>query len=222
MDGNRRFASKKNLPKTQGHYSGLNSLKQCLEWCLNLGVNQVSVFAFAIENFKRSQEEIEVLMNLAKKNLLEMAQKDEFLQQNNIKVNICGNIKLCKEDVQEAMKKIEELTKQNTKLQLDICFAYNSTFEIDNSIQNIIKQEDISIENFKKNLLIQNNPDIIVRTSNEIRLSNFMIFQSNNSQLMFMKENWPEISIFTLAKIILKYQNCEKRQEQIQQMLNFQ
>ena len=89
MDGNRRYAKDKNKPKAYGHEQGLNSLKKCLEWCLNLGIETATVFAFAIENFNREQSEIETLFKLAKVNLYEMAQNNNFLQNNSIKVNNC-------------------------------------------------------------------------------------------------------------------------------------
>ena len=219
MDGNRRYAKGKNKPKSFGHEQGLSSLKKCLEWCLFLGIEKVSVFAFAIENFNREKEEIETLFKLAKINLYEMAQNNKFLQNNSIKVNIVGNLDLLPEDVKEKMIEIMKLTEKNEKLSLNICFSYNSTYEIDHALNDLknevekgsIKIEDINAKMLNEKLLIKEEPDMIIRTSNEIRLSNFMLYQSNNSELLFLQENWPELGFWSFLKIILRYQLNEKK-----------
>lgn len=229
MDGNRRFAKGKRKARAYGHEQGLNSLKKCLEWCLNLGVEMVSVFAFAIENFNREKEEVEFLFKLAKVNLYEMAQHNNFLQKNSIKVRIVGNLALLPEDVQERMREIMQLTEKNEKLTLNVCFSYNSTYEIDNALKclkqdidkKLIKLEELSLEMFEEKLLINSEPDMIIRTSNEIRLSNFMLYQGNNSQLMFLEENWPELSFWSFLKIILTYQMNEKKAKAYQKFFKF-
>ena len=219
MDGNRRFAKVKNKPKAYGHEQGLNSLKKCLEWCLSLGIETVSVFAFAIENFNREKEEVETLFKLAKVNLYEMAQNNNFLQKNSIKVSIVGNLNLLPEDVKKSMMEIMSLTEKNEKMHLNICFSYNSTYEIDQALstlqndvdQGLIKINDITPKMLNEKLLIKGEPDMIIRTSNEIRLSNFLLYQSNNSELIFLQENWPELSFWSFLKIILTYQLNEKK-----------
>lgn len=219
MDGNRRFAKNKKQSKAYGHEQGLNSLKKCLEWCLNLGIEMVSVFAFAIENFNREKEEIETLFKLAKVNLYEMAQNNNFLQKHSIKVCIVGDLSLLPKDVEERMIEIMKMTENNDKMTLNICFSYNSTFEIENALsslkndldKDLIKLEEITPKLFTEKLLIKTPPDMIIRTSNEIRLSNFMLFQGNNSELVFLEENWPELNFWSFLKIILTYQLNEKK-----------
>ncbi|KRX08794.1 Decaprenyl diphosphate synthase-like protein [Pseudocohnilembus persalinus] len=241
MDGNRRYAQEKKLgKKSEGHKKGFERLKLTLEWCLELGVNIVTVFAFAIENFNREQQEVDLLMDLAKTKLREMANEGEFLEYHQIKVNIIGDLTLLPKDVLKAMEEIMEITKNYKKMEFNICFAYNSSFEInqslkktqetlqkqikendqqksDNSQNDLIKNKennqkvnDSPYQIFLKNLMISQPPDIIIRTSNEIRLSNFLIAQSTNSQLQFIKENWPEISIFSILSIIIQFQLNEK------------
>ena len=106
---------------------GLESLKRCLEWCLHIGVQEVSVYAFSVENFKREKEEVDVLMTLARENLRKMAEHGDFLQQYGVKVNICGDLRLCPESVQQSMQEVIKLTEKNEKLVLNVCFAYNSS-----------------------------------------------------------------------------------------------
>ena len=122
-----------------------------------------------------------------------------------------GDLNLLPEDVKIAMMGIMKLTENNTKLTLNVCFCYNSMFEMEIAIngirEDIIKKgKEINIEDFKKHLLIKEQPDLIVRTSNEIRLSNFLLFQGNCSQLVFLEENWPEINLFSFLKIIIEFQ----------------
>lgn len=227
MDGNRRYAKDKNKPKAYGHEQGLNSLKKCLEWCLNLGIETVSVFAFAIENFNREKSEVETLFKLAKVNLYEMAQNNNFLQKHSIKVNIVGDLSLLPEDVRSSMCEIMKLTEKNEKMNLNICFSYNSTFEMQHALDSLkedydkglIKPDDITPKMLNEKFLIKGEPDMVIRTSNEIRLSNFMLFQSNNSELMFLKENWPELSFWSFLKIILTFQLNEKSSKFYQKYL---
>jgi len=177
------------------------------------------VFAFAIDNFKRDPEEVEFLMNLAKDKLLELAQNNEFLQNHNIRAKVLGDLSLLKSDVRESMMEVMQLTEKNTSLLLNVCFAYDSVFEIDNAmkgfVQNELKEGEGSMdyrdmkERFEKYLLIGDRVDVIVRTSNEIRLSNFLVYQGTSSELCFLQENWPEVSIWSFVRIVLDYQRDE-------------
>ena len=221
MDGNRRHAKNQGVSKSKGHEKGFESLKKCLEWCLTAGVKIVTVFAFAIDNFKRDSQEVEFLMKLVKDKLLEIAQHNNFLQTNNIKVKVCGDLTLLKPKVRDSMMEVMNLTEKNNHLLLNICFAYDSIYEIDNAMklfyesendEKIVKEMeyDKMKEKFEKYLLINDKVDVIVRTSNEIRLSNFLIYQGTCAQLCFLKENWPEISIWSFLKIILNFQKDEE------------
>ncbi|KAL4509397.1 hypothetical protein ABPG72_018328 [Tetrahymena utriculariae] len=228
MDGNRRFATNQGKQKTEGHFSGFVTFKKCCEWCFHLGVKEMTVFAFAIENFNRSKEEVEVLMNLAQKSLRKLANNGEFLQRYNIKVKVCGDLKLLPQEVQQSMNEIEELTKNNKSQLLNICFAYNSQNEIEHSVSQIKKQvEDKKLDVSKidnkiimENMHVKTCPDILIRTSNENRLSNFLTYQSTNTQIIFIKENWPELSIFSILKIIIQYQLQLYKQKQVQKQID--
>lgn len=217
MDGNRRYASKKGIEKLQGHKEGLESLKRTLEWCLLLGISEVSVFAFAIENFKRDSKEVDYLMELAQKSLLEMSQNQGFLSENKVKVKICGNLSLLKQDVRDSMDEVMKNTKENNKLLLNICFAYNSDYELNEAF---LKTTEGTVQDFNNQLLIPSSPDILIRTSNEIRLSNFMIYQCRGSLIYFLEESWPELSIWSMVKIFLLYQTQERKLNRLKKMTN--
>mmetsp|Transcript_70491 Transcript_70491/g.82122 ORF Transcript_70491/g.82122 Transcript_70491/m.82122 type:complete len:263 (-) Transcript_70491:95-883(-) len=223
MDGNRRSATKKGLKKSKGHELGFESLKRCLEWCLNLGVKIVTVYAFSLDNFKRDKEEVDTIMRLAKEKLLEIAQENEFLARHSIKVKFCGDLARLQPDVRESLEKVEQLTGKYNSLLLNICFSYDSQFEIDTGVKTFLKNEDVSKystknqkelakvhQKFKEYLFVKDDVDLLVRTSNEIRLSDFLIFQSAISELCFIKECWPDITIISFLKMILQYQLNEK------------
>ena len=219
MDGNRRFAKSQKKPVAYGHEQGLESLKKCLEWCLNLEIENVTVFAFAIENFNREKSEVETLLNLAKVNLFEMAQHDNFLQNHSIKVKIIGNLELLPEAVRARMIEVMKLTEGNNKLTLNICFSYNSMYELEVALLSLredylmkkIEATNITPKALLDKMMINNEPDLVIRTSNEIRLSNFMLYQSSDSNLIFLKDNWPAIKFWSFIKIILDYQLNEKK-----------
>ncbi len=234
MDGNRRYAVTHGKRKVEGHGVGFQSLKKTLEWCMELGVKEVSIFAFSIDNFQREKEEVDVLMELARDKLKEISENNEFLQKNSVKTSIVGNLDLLPEDVRETMELVMKRTEKNNKLQMNICFSYDFTYEIERAIalyqkekegkertkQDEIEETRISREIMNKYMLIKSEPDILVRTSNEIRFSNFMLSQCSSSIVCFLKENWPEMSILSMLKIILKYQMQEKSLKQLRTHLD--
>jgi len=235
MDGNRRYAVSHGKKKFEGHGSGFESLKKTLAWCLELGVKEVSIFAFSIDNFQREKEEVEVLMDLARDKLKEISEKNEFLQKNGIKTSILGNLDLLPQDVKETMDLVMKRTENYNNLQLNICFSYDFTYEIERAIalyqkdkenkekskeENEIEEGRIAREIINKYMLIKTEPDILVRTSNEIRFSNFMLSQCSSSMVCFLKENWPEMSILSMLKIILQYQMQEKSLKQLRTHLD--
>ncbi len=140
---------------------------------------------------------------------------------------MCGNFDLLPPDVQQSLLEIVELTKTNTKLELNICMSYNSTFEVENAVSNLRNKvnkgekgiDQIMIEDFENELLVKSEPDIIIRTSNEIRLSNFLLYQGVSSELCFLAENWPEMNFWSFYKIIMSYQKHEKKLREFKERL---
>ncbi|XP_055946190.1 dehydrodolichyl diphosphate synthase complex subunit DHDDS-like isoform X2 [Argiope bruennichi] len=224
MDGNRRYAVRKGMEKLQGHAFGFNKLSETLEWCLDLGITEVTVYTFSIENFKRPKEEVNCLMNLAREKFRELLKEKEKLEKYGVCIRIFGNIKLLPVDIQMLVAEAVLHTYNNTKTYLNVCLAYTSREEITNAVKDValevvsgnLKECDISEKILDQSLYSRKstNPDIIVRTSGEIRLSDFLLWQSSYSVLSFLKVLWPDFTIWHLFLAVLFYQhNYEKLKE---------
>lgn len=216
MDGNRRYAKKRQINKAAGHSRGFEKLSECLRWCLELNIKEVTVYAFSIENFKRSKEEVDALMELARNKFTKLFEEKDKLMENGICIRVIGNLSLLPEDIRRLIAKAMILTKDNNKAILNVAFAYTSREEITHSIQTIVEgvkngeilKEDID-EDLISNCLYTNlspNPDLLIRTSGEVRLSDFLLWQISNTQIYFTEVLWPEFSVWHLLAAIFKYQ----------------
>ncbi|KAI4501597.1 hypothetical protein M0802_003474 [Mischocyttarus mexicanus] len=218
MDGNRRYANKKHIGKIGGHTQGFQKLTETLQWCLDLGIPEVTVYAFSIENFKRSKEEVDGLMELARQKFRSLINEKEKLMENGVCVRIIGNLDLLPEDLRKLIAETIIITKNNNKAFLNIAFAYTSRDEMTYAIKDILKgisdsdilPEDINEDLISKCLYTYNspNPDLLIRTSGEIRLSDFLIWQVSNSCIYFADVLWPEFSAWDLFGAIFYYQRC--------------
>ncbi|KAJ2935009.1 hypothetical protein H1R20_g2090, partial [Candolleomyces eurysporus] len=222
MDGNRRYARKHQKRVEEGHSEGFVALRRMLEVCLRLNIRCVSAYAFSIENFKRSPEEVEALMELAEKKLLELCQHGDLLDQYGVRLNVVGRKQLLPERVQEAVERAENLTRSNSRAILNICMPYTSRDEIttavETSVQNSLKDRSkakgdivITEEDIDNNLMtsLGDSPplDILVRTSGVKRLSDFMLWQCcEDTQIQYTDTYWPDFGLFDLIPIILDYQ----------------
>ncbi|KAJ1648149.1 hypothetical protein LPJ64_000509 [Coemansia asiatica] len=180
MDGNRRFARKSHMATAKGHVSGFYTLARVLEWCNELGIGHVSVFAFAINNFNRSEEEVTALMSLAKEKLRELVEKSELVRKHSVCIRIIGNRDLLPADVLESVEFAEKQTEANTGMVVNICFAYSATDEISSAIRRLaedvengrLQEQDIDEKCFESRLQIPGpDLDILVRTSGQIRFT---------------------------------------------------
>ncbi|MDD4989132.1 MAG: polyprenyl diphosphate synthase [Candidatus Pacebacteria bacterium] len=195
LDGNRRWAKANGLPSLEGHRRGYNKLRELSDWTEEKGIEYVTVYAFSTENWNRSKEEVMYLMDLfrilLKKDLPEFHKKGKRLR-------FIGDLKRLAPDLQEGIKKAEELTKNNTRGTLCACISYGGRGEIVNATREMIKKgmkpEDVTEESFIKNLYAPDIPDpeLIIRTGGEMRLSNFLTWQSIYSEFFFPKKFWPE------------------------------
>ena len=215
MDGNGRWATARGLSRSMGHKAGAETLKKLCFYVDKLGLKYLSIYAFSTENFKRSKEEVDYLMNLFITGF-----EKEFKGVKNIKIIFSGKKEPLPEKVWNAMQKITEETKNNKGLVLNICVNYGSHSEIvdmtkklcDMYKNNEIKLEDIDEEMIRKNLY-QDLPlmDFIIRTSGEQRLSNFMLFQASYSEFYFTDTYFPDFNEEEFDKAILEFNRRTRR-----------
>lgn len=238
MDGNRRWARTSSQSVHQGHLTGFATLKTVLEVCLNLrGLTTVTVYAFAIDNFRRSESEVAALMQIAKTRLVELAGHGELIARYSVRVRIVGRKHLLPADVREAVERVENMTKRNSKATLNICMPYASRDEItgavktvlDNKLRHIEKYAlanpsspdlpatmcNVSVEDLDSAMQLSHSPplDIMVRTSGVTRLSDFMLWQcTKHTRLHFVDKFWPQFGLFDLVPIILDWQRDQWQQ----------
>lgn len=214
MDGNRRWARAKSLPTVEGHRRGYGAMKNVAQWCLDYGIKYMTVYAFSTENWKRSKEEVEYLMDLL---YFALTKDIKEFDKKGIKLNIIGDKSGLSEKIQKAANDAEEKTKNNTKGVFNIAVNYGGRLEIVQAVQKIIQakipQDLINEELIFQHLYTANqpDPDIVVRTSGETRLSGFLTWQSVYSELFFIKTLWPDFSKEDLNDIILTYNKRERR-----------
>ncbi|KDQ12894.1 hypothetical protein BOTBODRAFT_176038 [Botryobasidium botryosum FD-172 SS1] len=219
MDGNRRYAGKHKKMVHEGHADGFEAMRRMLDVCLRLGVQCVSVYAFSIENFKRSPTEVEALMSLCKTKLEELCQHGELLDKYGVRLNVIGRKSLLPSDVQEIVRKAESATRHNNCAILNICMPYTSRDEMTTATESVaqlcidgkLNVNDISehdIEDHMPTALGGSTPvDILVRTSGVKRLSDYMLWQvCDNTQIHFLPTYWPDFALQHMIPVILAYQ----------------
>ncbi|CAK8692608.1 unnamed protein product [Clavelina lepadiformis] len=229
MDGNRRFAAKKHVERIEGHRKGFDKLAEMLRWCQDLDISEVTLYAFSAENFKRSKEEVDSLMELARSKFAQILEEQDRLKEHGVRISIIGELHLLPQDLQELAYKLMECTRNNNKCRLNVCVAYTSRHEMTQAVRDItwglehglIEKSDISEQLFEKALQIS-SVDVLVRTSGEIRLSDFLLWQSSSSYLSFLNVLWPELTIWDFYWSVLQYQRCYKsiKKQQIATELN--
>ncbi len=217
LDGNGRWATSRNLKRSEGHKAGYKNLKKLSIHILNRGVKILSVFVFSTENFKRSEEEVGYLMNLMVKKFRMDA---KYFMKNNVKVVFSGRRENLRSDVLDSMDYLMNLTKNNTKGIFNICLNYGSRFEIIDMTKKIAEQvkdnkiriDDINEELVNKNLY-QELPDIdfLIRTSGELRLSNFMLWQLSYAELYFKDTYFPDFNNEEFDQSIIEYNKRNRR-----------
>ncbi len=214
MDGNRRWARAKGLPTIEGHRQGYKTFKKVGEWCLEKGIKILTVYAFSTENWRRSKEEVNYLMGLLEKALTE---EISFFQKKGIQVKIIGRLSDFSQKLQQAIQNIEEKTKQGIKGRLNIALSYGGRAEIVEAIKKIARQkipaEKITEKTVEENLYTAGLPDpeMVIRTSGEQRLSGFLLWQSSYSELYFTPTLWPDFSREDLEKAIQWFQSRQRR-----------
>jgi tritrans,polycis-undecaprenyl-diphosphate synthase [geranylgeranyl-diphosphate specific] len=222
LDGNRRWAKDRGLPPWIGHEYGAKKVEDLLKWCLDLGVPILTLFVFSTENFYRPKEEVENLMSIFRK-YLERLLKDENIHKNMVRIKFIGRLDLLPEDISKLASDIEESTKNYSSRWLNVAIAYGGRMEIVDAVRKIsakvmeglLKPEDIDEKILEEHLytshLPKPDPDLIIRTSGEERLSGFLLWQSAYSELCFLDVYWPEFRRIDLLRAIRTYQQRERR-----------
>ncbi len=218
MDGNGRWAKNKGLPRSKGHVKGAEVFKEITTYCRDIGIKYLTVYAFSTENWSRPKLEVDFLINLFKKQLSK-ALKD--FSHENIKVNFLGDILAFPPSLVSLINDAKKTTENNTGMVLNIALNYGGRSEILNAANALVKEilagnldkSKVTIESFENYLYThgQPNPDIIIRTSGEFRISNFLIWQSAYSEYFFVKTLWPDFTKEDLNDIITKYSKRNRR-----------
>jgi len=222
MDGNRRYALMEGFSPTKGHEMGKDKLEEVVEWCHEIGIKVLTVFAFSTDNFKRSKEEVEHLMNMFEEDLKKLAE-DERIHENEVRVRVIGKMDLLPEKVRKAAELVMEKTKGYDKYYFNIAIGYGGREEITEAIKKIA--EDVEKGEIKPSEIDQNkvasylytsslpfpDPDLILRTSGEERISNFLLWQLAYSELYFTDVYWPALKKTDFLKAILSYQRRQRR-----------
>lgn len=214
LDGNRRWAREQNLPTLKGHQKGYENLKDISEYAFKQGVKYVSAFCFSTENWNRSKEEVGYLMDLTRKVIRRDAEK---LAKQGVRIIIMGEQDGLPDDLAEDGRRLVETTKENAKGTLIICFNYGGMQEIAAAVRRIVKsglpESEITSEVISKNLYFPEVPpiDLLIRTSGEQRISNFMIWRAAYAELYFVKKHWPDFSDEDLDEALNEYANRNRR-----------
>jgi ditrans,polycis-polyprenyl diphosphate synthase len=235
MDGNRRYAKFRSIQEGTGHRVGFSALMSNLLYCYEMGVKYITVYAFSIDNFKRDPSEVKTLMDLMEEKINELLEKSSVINKLNCRINFWGNLDMLCEPVRLAAQKLMESTAGNTGLVLSVCMPYNSTSEIVNAVNEACAERretsqkqnsgdavnngvrsEISVADLDRHMYSAGcpDPDIVIRTSGESRLSNFLLWQTTFSHLQNPDPLWPEFSFSHLVWALLQYQRVYPYLEQ--------
>ncbi len=212
MDGNGRWGLKKYKDRNKGHYYGLQNINKIIKDCIK--IKYLTLYTFSTENWNRPKKEIDYLFFLFK-----YFYKKNFnkLNKNNIKIKFIGNLKIIPKDLKVIIKKIQDKTKNNDAITVTFAFNYGAKSELVNAFKNIIKNKNkfnkINEDLINNNLYTKNipDPDILIRTGGEKRLSNFLLWQLSYAELFFINKNWPDFNFFDLKKIINTFRVTKRK-----------
>lgn len=214
MDGNRRWAKEKNLPSAMGHKKGVDALKSTLRACKDFGIKYLTVYAFSTENWNRKKEEVDFLMELLAITLTnELAE----MHSEGVVINFIGDTKKLSPKLQKILNNSVETTKNNTGVHLQIAFNYGARDEILHAVKNIVTQginaEDITEKTISENLYTNGipDPDLLIRTGGEKRVSNYLLWQIAYSEILVTKQYWPEFDKKSLAEAVEEFHNRQRR-----------
>ena len=222
LDGNRRFAKRLMLKPWMGHEWGKEKVEKLLDWCVELGIKELTLYAFSVENFNRPKEEFNYIMKLFRE-ACQQLKTDSRLQEKRdklgIRVRFLGRLEMFPEDIRKLMLELMEKTAQNTGLMVNFCMAYGGRQEINDAAKRMasdvekgkISADAINDETLKQYLYLPEEPDLIIRTGGEQRLSGFLLYQGSYSELFFLGKMWPEFEKEDLVQIIEEFKQRRRR-----------
>ena len=227
MDGNGRWAKRRGQDRVFGHINGVQSIRNVLEAAIEIGVKNLTLYAFSTENWDRPKQEVDALMNLLVKTLLDEV---EELNKNGVRLNAIGNLEKLPGNAIELLNQSFEKTRMNDKITLTLALSYSSKWEITNAARNIADKvlkgellpEQINEATMDEALNTSDLPDpeLLIRTSGELRISNFLLWQLAYAEFYFTDELWPDFDKESFYKAIIHYQNRERRFGKISEQIN--
>lgn len=211
LDGNRRWAKNKGLMPWDGHKAGFDKLKELFEAAKEAEIKELSLYCFSTQNFSRDKKEVDFLMTIFVKAANDLL-KDKKVHEDKVKIRFIGRLHMLPEKVQKAAKEVMEATKDYDNYIANFCVAYGGREEIVDAVNKVLKAgvDKVDEKTFEDYLYIQSSPDLIIRTSGEQRLSNFLTWHSAYSEFFFLEKHWPDFSKEDLLKIVKEFK--EKRQ----------
>ena len=221
LDGNGRWATKRALPRTAGHAAGAETFRRVATYCKNIGIEYLTVYAFSTENWKRTQDEIGIIMDLLEKYLYESLEK---MERDRVKMKFLGDTSVLSPKLQKLIAETEELSKKFDGVQVNVCLNYGSRAEILRAVElycedtqtgdgSVSHSPPLTEEIFSKYLYSADipDPDLVIRPGGEFRLSNFLLWQSAYSEFYFTETLWPDFDERELDRAIIEYQSRERR-----------
>ena len=216
MDGNGRWATERNKPRSYGHQEGVEAVRRITSECTRLGVKFLTLYTFSTENWNRPETEVAALMSLVLTSL-----EDEIFMKNNVRFRVIGDIKRLPQDVQDKLQETMDHTAGNTKMTMVVALSYSSRWEITEAVKNIaadvkngvLNESDITEELISKRMTTEfmPDPDLLIRTGGELRISNYLLWQIAYSELYFCDTYWPDFMEEDLHKAIESYSSRQRR-----------
>lgn len=218
LDGNRRYAKRLLLKPWQGHEKGAEKLEKLFDWCKELNIKELTLYTFSMQNFNRGKKEVDHLMRIFNREF-ERLLNDKRVHEDKVKIRFCGRLELFSKELREKMEKIMDMSKNYGNFIVNFCMAYGGREEIVDAAKKIalkvkkneIDVDDIDEETFSKELYMDDEPELIIRTSGEYRTSNFLLFQGAFSEWAFPKILWPDFTKEKLIGIIKEFSKRERR-----------
>ena len=212
MDGNGRWATERNQPRSYGHQAGVETVRRITSECTRLGVKYLTLYTFSTENWNRPSDEVAALMGLVLSSL-----EDEIFMKNNVRFRVIGDVKRLPDNVQQKLRETEEHTAGNTAMTMVVALSYSARWEITEAVRQIVagglRAEDITEDTISQHLCtnFMPDPDLLIRTGGELRISNYLLWQIAYSELYFCDTYWPDFDEAALHKAVESYQGRQRR-----------